>query len=200
MASEVFDSMKAAHVGIVAQEVSRIAGLEATFIIHDELSSPTVQYKPQTFEDRKTVFGAQLRISWTVPEMMVEDSDARLARQLAIKHGEQLRAEIKRECPDCDSCPKLRMEVSERDDFHRAERQYVMTASCRTDRQSGFMQVCPNGKTAVLKGHTALVAANEWAGTTPFIDIPGTSVSSPEPAPYIRTDPDKPTSDIGEAW
>ncbi len=200
MASEVFGSIKAPPMGVIAQEVSRIAGLEATFIIHDELSSPTVQYKTQTFEDRKTVFGAQLRISWTVPEVMLKDSDARLARMLAIQHGEKLRAEIKRECPDCDSCPKLRMEVSERDDFNRAQRQYVMTASCRTDRQSGFMQVCPNGKTAVLKGHTALVAASEWAGEMPFIDIPGTSVSSPEPATYIRTDPDKPTSDIGETW
>jgi hypothetical protein len=162
-----------------------------------------VSYKTQKFEDRKTVFGAQLRVQVRVPEYVLKDArePESFVRTLIADNAEKLKAEVAAQCPDCAACPHNELRMDEHDDFARAERIYLLTARCRSDGLANAMsRVCPDGKTAVLKGYTVLVPDLKDAPYPTHIDIPGTSVSTPEPEPYIRKDPDRPTSDSGAAW
>lgn len=221
--------------GVIAQEVGKIRGLEASTMIVDEASfvdwsklttaasgaagvtitdgsiwraakelmHSGVKYKAQTFEDRPTVFGAPLRISWAVPRLVAQAMpDAKsFERDLTYSNGEKLKHAIAKDAPDCVGCPHCSITVKHQADLLRDERQFVMDASCANQRGNNVSVQCPSGKSAVRKGSTALVADLGDALIEPhFNEIPGTSVSMLKPEPYISADPDKPTSDIGTAW
>lgn len=228
-------SIETAKHGVIAQEVGKIRGLEASMMIVDEASSVDwskltpastvkagvtiadssvwraakelmhsgIKYKTQNFEDRPTIFGAPLRISWTMPSLVaLAMPDAKsFERDLTYSNGEKLKHAIAKDAPDCVGCPHCTITVKHQADLMRDERQFMMNASCSNQRGNSVSVQCPSGKTAVRKGSTALVAdLGETVFDPVFNDIPGTSVSMPEPEPYIRKDPDRPTSDSGPAW
>lgn len=222
--------------GVIAQEVGKIRGLEATHMIVDEIGSlgigslnlstisigggvahgaitgstlmgtagkalmhSGIEYQAQNFNDRPTLFGAPLRIRIAIPTYLTrsgEDHEKRLVRD----NSEKLQHAIKKDCADCEMCPHMQVNMTRHVDAIRDESVYELTAACRNKSGNSHSLLCPNGKTAVRQGSTVLVPKVETTFEPTFHDIPGTSVHELKPEPYIRKDPDKPTSDTGEAW
>lgn len=162
-----------------------------------------VKYKTQKFEDRPTVFGSPLRIQWTVRDLeLLNVSDTQdFAARLMQKNAQELKMAIAKNCPDCLECPKCDIKVQRQQDDLRQQTQFLMQASCKSDRHTAHMTMCPNGKAAVLKGSTALVPDLAIMPMTQFTDIPTTMVPMPEPQPYMRPiSPDTPMTAADEAW
>lgn len=162
-----------------------------------------VKYKAQKFEDRPTVFGSPLRIQWTVRDMELlnvndtQDFSARLMQ----KNAQELKAAVAKNCPDCLECPRCDIKVQRQQDDLRQQTLFLMQASCKSDRHTAHMTMCPNGKAAVLKGSTALVPNLATMPQLQFTDIPTTMVPTPEPQPYMRPiSPDTPMTAADEAW
>lgn len=162
-----------------------------------------VKYKAQKFEDRPTVFGSPLRMQWTVSDLaLLSVSDAtEFAANLMRKNAQELKMAIAASCPDCLECPKCDIKVQKEQDDLRQQTRFMMQASCKSERNTAHMTMCPNGKAAVIKGSTALVPDLAMMPKTPFTDIPTTKVPSVEPQPYMRpTSPDTPMTAADEAW
>lgn len=162
-----------------------------------------IKYKAQKFEDRPTVFGSPLRIQWTVRDMeLLNVSDTQdFAARLMQKNAQELKMAIAKNCPDCLECPRCDIKVQRQQDDMRQQTLFLMQASCKSDRHTAHMTMCPNGKAAVLKGSTALVPDLAIMPQLQFTNIPTTMVPTPEPQPYIRPiSPDTPMTAADEAW
>jgi hypothetical protein len=162
-----------------------------------------VKYKTQTFEDRPTVFGSPLRIQWSVSDVEVLNAqDAHtFASELMRVNAQKLKMAIAHDCADCLNCPKCDIKVQQHQDDIRQRTNFIMQASCKSDRHTAHMTMCPNGKAAVVKGSTALVPDLAMMPQTLFTDISTTMVPTPEPQPYMRpTSPDTPMTAADEAW
>lgn len=173
---------------------SSVAGQLGKTLMHSG-----IEYKTQNFEDRPTVFGAPLRIRIAVPEYLArsgEDHEKLLVRD----NAEKLRHAIKKDCPDCETCPHMQVNMHRHVDIYKDETVHELTAVCANKTGNSHSVVCPNGKTAVRQGSTVLVPKVETTFEPIFHDIPGTPVHKLEPEPYIRKDPDRPTSDTADAW
>lgn len=191
-------SLSASSVATGTITASKITQPEFTTI-----EAHGVKYKTQTFEDRPTVFGSPLRIQWTVRDMeLLNINDTQdFAARLMQKNAQELKMAIARTCPDCLECPKCDIKVQRDQDDIRQQTHFIMQASCKSDRHTAHMTMCPNGKAAVLKGSTALVPDLATMPQTQFTDIPTTMVPMPEPQPYMRpTSPDTPMTAADEAW
>lgn len=158
--------------------------------------------KPQKFEDRPTLFGEVLRITWRITEhelTSVRDGDE-LINRVAHIHNRKLELYVKATCPDCHGCAHARVVAQEQYEPLRATQSYSLTASCQ--KRDAVVAQCPNGKFAVRKGHTAMVPNVAEISEAPIKEVPaGTEVHIRKPQPYISSqERDKPTSAAPDAW
>lgn len=162
-----------------------------------------VKYKTQTFEDRPTVFGSPLRIQWMVSDFdVLKANDVRdFASERMKANARELKMAIAKTCPDCLECPKCDIKIQQEQNDIRQQTHFVMQATCKSERHTAHMTMCPNGKAAVLKGSTALVPDLATMPQLQFTDISTTMVPTPEPRPYMRPiSPDTPMTAADEAW
>lgn len=175
------------------------AKIEPSSLHHDG-----VKYKKQSFDDRPTIFGDMLRISWSITDFELRsavDTFHDVQQRYRDINGRKLGHHIKGACPDCVECSHLKVTEVQQVDLHRAATNFALTAKCDIGKNEGVMVRCPNGKFAVRKGMIALVPETAPLPEQPLTEIPATEVLKQESAPYIRSqERDRPTSAAPDAW
>ena len=141
--------------------------------------------KIKTYEDDPTLFGETLCRRVSIPNDDLEPVDV---RKLLPKMRDNLKSDIGKFAPRCQDCINCVANVEREEDFVADVTLFTVSATCA--KEGGYSMVCPDGQTAVRKGHRAVVDA-----------CPGMTDDLPDAQPNITlTSPDKPTTLAHDAW
>lgn len=147
---------------------------------------------------KKTVFNERMVAEGRVSDYAVHA--ARDASEVLKQVKGRLEAQVRRTVAietKCPTCPHMKVMVMQDHDFKSAERLIRVMASCGLDKPGHTSVICPDGQIVSRTGPVRTLSFEE--NTEIANSAPEFSTKNEEP--YIRKDPDKPSSAGGDvAW
>lgn len=159
------------------------------------ISSGTIKV---TETPQKTVFSDRLMAEARISDFELTSSydDKELFRHYQDELERRVR---KTACEEskCGTCPQMKIMIVQEHDSLKAQRRIGAVAMCGYDKGGVTSVICPDGSVATRKGSGRITSFEE------NLEMPKSApeFSSKNEEPYIRIDPDKPSSAGSEvAW